>query len=184
MAGAKTNNNELKAVAATVTETATMTATTRTMQTKATALLTAARHWRWQRAGGSKSAAEAGSAAGRRRRWWRQCGGGGGGSAAMAGARWQCGGGAGLEAAAAAAWRRRRQLGRRCSSFYSASGGRWFPTMTNDQKSRNQKAILVLERGPARSRSGTRTKTGSASSRNKPFLIRGLTCTRHQLMSR
>ena len=61
MAGEKTNNNQLKAVAATVTETATMTAMTRTMIKKATALLMAARRWRWQRAGGGKSAAEAGS---------------------------------------------------------------------------------------------------------------------------
>jgi hypothetical protein len=47
--------------------------------------------------------------------------------------------------------------------------------MTNNQKSRNQKAIPILERGPARSGTGTRTKTGSASSRNGLFLIRGLT---------
>ncbi len=175
MAGVKTNNNQLKAAVATVTETTTMTATTRTMKMKAMALLTAARRWQWQRAGGGKSAAEAGSAAARRRWWRRQRGGGGGGSAAMAAARRRCGGRAGLEAAEAAAWQWRWQRGRRRSGFYSASGGRWFPTVTNDQKSQNQKAIPVLERGPAHSRTGTRTKTGSASSRNGLFLIRGLT---------
>jgi hypothetical protein len=110
-----------------------------------------------------------------RRRWQRQHGGGGGGSAAMAAARRRCGGGVGLEGAAAAAWRWGRQRGRQRSGFYSASVGRWFPTVTNNQKSRNQKAIPILERGPARSRTGTRTKTGSASSRNRPFLRRGLT---------
>jgi hypothetical protein len=65
------HNNQLKAVAATVTEMATMTAMTMTMKTKAAALLTAARHRQWQQAGGSKSAAEAGSAAARRRRRWQ-----------------------------------------------------------------------------------------------------------------
>jgi hypothetical protein len=53
------NNNQLKAAAATVMEMATMTAMTMTMKTKATALLTEARHWRLQRAGGGKSAAKA-----------------------------------------------------------------------------------------------------------------------------
>ncbi len=113
--------------------------------------------------------------AARRRRWWRQRGGGGGGSAAMAAARRRCSGGTGSEAAAAAAWRWRWQRGRRRSGFYSASGGRWFPTVTNDQKSQNQITIPVLERGSAHSRTGTHTKTGSASSRNGPFLIQGLT---------
>jgi hypothetical protein len=47
---------------ATVTEIATMTATTTTMKVKATASLTAARCWQRQRAGGGESAAEAGSA--------------------------------------------------------------------------------------------------------------------------
>jgi hypothetical protein len=46
MAGAKTNNNQLKAVAATVTEMATMTATTRTMKKKVTASLMAAKRRR------------------------------------------------------------------------------------------------------------------------------------------
>ncbi len=45
-----------------MTETATMTATTTIMKTKATASLTAARRSQWQRAGGGESAAEAGSA--------------------------------------------------------------------------------------------------------------------------
>jgi hypothetical protein len=147
-------------------------------------LLTAARRWRWQRAGGGESAAEAGIVAARRRRWRRQRGGEGGGSAAMAAARGRCGGRAGSEAAAAAARRWRRQRGRRRSGFYSASGGRWFPTVTNNQKSRNQKAIPVLERGPARSRTGTRTKTGSASSRNGLFLIRGYQSHRRSIPCR
>jgi hypothetical protein len=60
--GGKKNNNQLKAVAAPVMETATMTATKRTMKKKATASLTAARHRGWQRAGGGESATEAGSA--------------------------------------------------------------------------------------------------------------------------
>ncbi len=42
-------------------EMVTMTAMTTTMKTKAMALLMAARRWRWQQAGGGKSAAEAGS---------------------------------------------------------------------------------------------------------------------------
>jgi hypothetical protein len=48
--GGKKNINQLKAAVASVTETATMTAMTKTMKTKATALLTAARCWQWQRA--------------------------------------------------------------------------------------------------------------------------------------
>ncbi len=58
------------------------------------------------------------------------------------------------------------------------SGGWWFPTVTKYHKSRNQKAIPVLERGSALTRMGTRTKTGSASFRTGNFLIRGLTLTR------
>jgi hypothetical protein len=42
------HNNQLKAVAATVMEMATMTAKTTMIKTKATALLTAAQHWQWQ----------------------------------------------------------------------------------------------------------------------------------------
>jgi hypothetical protein len=49
--------------------------------------------------------------------------------------------------------------------------------VTKYHKSRNQKAIPVLERGSARTRTGTRTKTGSASFRTGNFLIRGLTHT-------
>ncbi len=57
------------------------------------------------------------------------------------------------------------------------SGGWWFPTVTKYHKSPNQKAIPVLERGSARTRTGTHTKTGSASFRMGNFLIRGLTHT-------
>jgi hypothetical protein len=60
--GGKKNTNQLKAAAATMTETAKMTATTMMMKMKATAPLTAAQRWRWQRAGGGESAAEVGSA--------------------------------------------------------------------------------------------------------------------------
>ncbi len=62
MGEAKKNNNQLKVAAATVMETAKMTAMTTTMKAKATVPLMAVRHWGWQRAGGGKSAAEAGSA--------------------------------------------------------------------------------------------------------------------------
>ncbi len=48
MAGAKTNNNQLKAAVATVSEMATMTAATTRIKTKATTLLTTAQHWQWQ----------------------------------------------------------------------------------------------------------------------------------------
>jgi hypothetical protein len=41
------HNNQLKAVAAIVTEMATMTAMTTTIKTKTAALLMAARHWQW-----------------------------------------------------------------------------------------------------------------------------------------
>ncbi len=68
MAGAKTNNNQLKAAAATVTETVTMTAMTTMIKMKATALLMAARHQQWQRVSGGKSVAETGSTAARQ---WR-----------------------------------------------------------------------------------------------------------------
>jgi hypothetical protein len=52
MAGAKTNNNQLKAAAATVTKMVTMTATTTTMKKMAMAALAAARHWRPKRSNG------------------------------------------------------------------------------------------------------------------------------------
>ncbi len=63
--GGKITNNQLKAVAATVTKMAMMTAMTMAIKVKVTALLMAAWRWQWQRACDSKSAAEAGSAAAR-----------------------------------------------------------------------------------------------------------------------
>jgi hypothetical protein len=74
MAGATTNNYQLKAAAATVMEMVRMTARTIKMKTKATAALAAARRWQWQ------GADTAGA-----RQWQaarQHSGGGGGGSAA------------------------------------------------------------------------------------------------------
>ncbi len=63
MARAKKYNNQLKVAAATVTQMATMTATTKTIKIEATASLVAAQCQQWQRAGDGKSAAKVGSAA-------------------------------------------------------------------------------------------------------------------------
>jgi hypothetical protein len=112
------HNNQLKEAAATVTEMATMTATTMVLKMKAAALLTAA--WRWQKCGrggqhGGTAVAVAAAA-----QWQRQQL-GGSATLELAAALWevrqQRGGGSGSAAAAAAAlrwraaWQQRWQLG-------------------------------------------------------------------------